>query len=267
MSKQDLLDCTFVVPLRIESDDRMRNITTVLAYLLTNFNTNIIIKEYDSISVFQEYVVPMLKTGFSMKDIKSIIHIFEKTNEYTFHRTRLINDMVLQTTSPVVVNYDSDILLPIETYLLAVKLIISGKYKCVYPYGYGDWQYQITTNDSEVSEFINSKSDFSTFKNTNKWDAKYGFCQFFDRKEYIRLGIENEEFISYGYEDDERYYRFNKLSKLGRIDNYVYHLEHKRSSNSWFTNPYIENNKKIWERIQKFSTEELLQYYSNKDRK
>ncbi|NBP01459.1 MAG: hypothetical protein EBU90_15225 [Proteobacteria bacterium] len=262
MSKGDLSNCTFLIPLRIESDDRMRNITTIVAYLLTNFNTKIIIKEYDSQSVFQQYVIPMLKCGLNEDELNNITHIFEKTEEYIFHRTRLINDMVLQSTTPVVVNYDSDILLPIESYFLSVELITSGQYKCVYPYGYGNWQYQVRTNDSEVTDFLNSESDFSIFKNKNEWDAKYGFCQFFDREEYIRLGIENEKFISYGYEDDERYYRFSKLSKLGRIDNYVYHLEHKRTSNSWFSNPYIEDNKNLWEKIQKFSDNELLQYYT-----
>jgi hypothetical protein len=152
MSKKDLSNCTFLIPLRIETDDRMRNITTIIAYLLTNFNTNIIIKEYDSHSVFQESVIPMLECGFDENELKNIVHIFEKTEEYVFHRTRLINDMVLQSTTPVVVNYDSDILLPIESYPLAVELITSGQYKCVYPYGYGDWQYQITTNDSEVTD-------------------------------------------------------------------------------------------------------------------
>ena len=53
-------------------------------------------------------------------------------------------------------------------------------------------------------------------------DAKYGFCQFFDTEEYKKLGGENENFIAYGYEDDERHFRFNLLSSVGRIHEYVY---------------------------------------------
>ena len=35
----DLKNCTFIIPVRIESEDRMRNVITVLCYLLENFDT------------------------------------------------------------------------------------------------------------------------------------------------------------------------------------------------------------------------------------
>ena len=43
----DLTKTTFIIPLRCESADRIRNITTTLIYLLRNFDTQIIIKEHD----------------------------------------------------------------------------------------------------------------------------------------------------------------------------------------------------------------------------
>ena len=34
----------------------------------------------------------------------------------------------------------------------------------------------------------------------------------------------------YGYEDDERFYRFNTMGyKVGRLDAHVYHMEHART--------------------------------------
>ena len=47
VKREDLSDVTFIVPLRIESQDRMRNIITSMIYLLRNFKTNVIIKECD----------------------------------------------------------------------------------------------------------------------------------------------------------------------------------------------------------------------------
>jgi hypothetical protein len=44
----DLSNATFIIPLRIESADRMRNIITLLCFLLGNFDTNVIVKEVDS---------------------------------------------------------------------------------------------------------------------------------------------------------------------------------------------------------------------------
>jgi hypothetical protein len=40
-----LKDATFIIPLRIETQDRMRNILTVLTYLLRGFDTTVIVKE------------------------------------------------------------------------------------------------------------------------------------------------------------------------------------------------------------------------------
>jgi hypothetical protein len=51
--KIDLKEATFIIPIRIESSDRLRNVITTTAFLLENFDTNIIIKEVDSESVFQ----------------------------------------------------------------------------------------------------------------------------------------------------------------------------------------------------------------------
>ena len=85
-------------------------------------------------------------------------------------------------------------------------------------------------------------------------------------EKYIEGGLENENFIAYGYEDNERYHRFNKLGyKVGRYDGNVYHMEHERTPNSWFTNPYIENNKNLYEMILKFDTQELSDYYQKQE--
>ena len=74
--------------------------------------------------------------------------------------------------------------------------------------------------------------------------------------------MENENFISYGYEDNERPERFKKMGyKVGRVNGTIYHMEHARTMNSWFTNPHIENNKNLYEKLSEMSGEELLTYY------
>jgi hypothetical protein len=270
-----LRDATFLIPLRIETDDRMRNIITSLIYLLRNFDTTVIVKEYDSVSTFEQSVLPQLEQALTEDQLKNLIHVFEKTDEYIFHRTRLINDMVMMAETPIVVNYDSDIILPKHVYVQAVDLILNGyknpdfsasepePVRVVYPYGYGEYQRQVFFDDEQASNFVNSNFNFLAFTNTRSWDAKFGFCQFFDKEEYIRLGLENENFVSYGYEDDERYNRFNQLSHVVRIDDAVYHLEHKRTSNSWFNNPHIEENRSLYEMLARMSAESILRYYRN----
>jgi len=268
----DLSDCTFIIPLRIESRDRMRNIITTLIYLLRNFKTNVIVKEVDKESIFKESVQPALEEALKDFQLEGLTHIFEQSDEYTFHRTKIINDMLWMVKTPYVANYDCDILLPKTSYAYAINLIKNGfedeegnrQYpKVVYPYGRGQYQAQITASDAEVSNFMNNEFSFEEFKNWRAYDAKFGFVQFFDTEEYKRLGGENEGFVAYGYEDDERHYRFNTLSFVVRMNERIFHLEHSRSKNSWFNNPYIEDNRKLWEKLKSCSKEELQVYYDH----
>ena len=269
----DISDCTFIIPLRIESRDRMRNTITTLIYLLRNFKTNVIVKEVDKESIFKESVQPALEAALKDFQLEGLTHIFEQSDEYTFHRTKIINDMLWMVDTPYVANYDIDILLPKTSYAYAINLLKNGYKeteeseifypKCVYPYGFGQYQAQLTASDEEVSNFMNREFNFEEFKNWRAYDAKYGFVQFFDTEEYKRLGGENEGFVAYGYEDDERHYRFSMLSTVARMAERVFHLEHKRSKNSWFNNPHIEGNRTLWEKLKSCKREELQFYYDN----
>ena len=272
----DLTKTTFIIPLRIETADRMRNIITILIYLARNFDTKIIVKEVDESSVYEREVLPILEQALEPEWLECITHIFEKSDDFTFHRTKILNDMLWMVDTPVVVNYDSDILLPLETYINATNMIAKGwvhpdvengkPVKVIYPYGCGNYQFQCHVGDNEVTNFINSGFNFEYFNgHMRQWDAKYGFCQFFDTEEYKKLGGENENFVAYGYEDDERYFRFNLLSSVARIDEYVYHLEHGRTKNSWFNNPYCEDNKKLWEMLKVKGKKSLVKYYEEVD--
>ena len=254
---------TFIIPLRIESPDRLRNIITTTIFLLSHFDAKVMIQEEDTESKFFTQAFPQIE---QVVKSKSLIHIFKESNDPTFHRTRILNDMTMAAETEVVVNYDCDILLKPAVYVKAEEMILNGEYDCIYPYGMGNWQYQVRATDELVSNFINMDFDFTVLeKGSSIYDAKYGFCQFFNRQKYIDLGMENENFIAYGYEDDERFYRFSKLAKTVRFESYVYHLEHGRTQNSWFTNPHIQNNKKLWEEISQMKEAELIHYYENVD--
>tara|TARA_B100000927_G_scaffold23766_1_gene17915 strand:- start:466 stop:1386 length:921 start_codon:yes stop_codon:yes gene_type:complete len=267
----DLSDCTFIIPLRIESRDRMRNAITTLIYLLRNFKTNVIVKEVDKESIFKESVQPALEAALKDFQLEGLTHIFEQSDEYTFHRTKIINDMLWMVETPYVANYDIDILLPKTSYAYALNLLKNGFDKddehilprCVYPYGRGQFQAQITASDEEVSNFMNEEFNFEVFKNWRAYDAKFGFVQFFHTETYKKFGGENEGFIAYGYEDDERHFRFHTLSTVVRMNERIFHLEHSRSKNSWFNNPYIEDNRKLWEKLKSCKKAELQLYYDH----
>jgi len=266
MKKFDLSKATFIIPIRIESDDRLRNVITSVCFLLSNFDTTIIVKEVDKESRFSRDALPQI-SEFLDGDIKNLIHKFVKSDSPSFHRQKILNDMIMEAKTEVVINYDCDIILPIASYIQAYEKIINGTSDVVYPYGNGDFQIQVFADDQIVTDFLVNNFDFSALKRkTKSYDAKYGFVQFFNREVYIEGGLENENFVAYAPEDVERFYRYTTLGyKVSRINDVVYHLEHARTPNSWFNNPHMKSNQEEWEKIQKMDKDILKEYITNQD--
>lgn len=263
--KNDLTKATFIIPVRIESQDRMRNVITSTIFLLQNFDTNIIIKEVDDSSVYERFVAPQIRECLG-ESYKSVRHFFQYSTEPLFHRQRILNEMVMASKTEIVVNYDCDVILPIDSYLQSYNSILNGEYDVVYPYGQGMYQRQVTPDNDVVSEFLED-FDFGVLdKNSKEHTSDYGWAQFFRRQVYIDGGLENENFRAYAPEDLERFYRFQTLGyNVGRVNNTVYHLEHERGENSWFNNPHMANNTQEWEKIKVMSKEELIEYYSEQE--
>ena len=264
--KSDLSQATFIIPVRIESPDRLRNVVTTTAFLMENFDTNIIIKEVDKEPVFQRDALPLLEEILDFNIWENFNYIFEKSDDPLFHRQRVLNEMIMESDTHIVVNYDADAILPKESYELAYKGIMDGVYDVVYPYGSGMYQKQVAATDVTVSQFLET-GDYEFLNAVSKdHTSDFGWVQFFKRKTYIEGGMENENFKAYAPEDKERYYRFNMLGySVGRIENYVYHLEHARGENSWFNNPHMDNNMAEWGKIQSMSKDNLLKYYSEQE--
>ena len=264
--RTDLSQATFIIPIRIESPDRMRNVITTTAFLLENFKTNIIIKEVDKESVFEKEALPILESILDVDIWENFNFIFERSDEPLFHRQRVLNEMIMECDTDVVVNYDCDVILPKESYELAYKGIMDNIYDIVYPYGQGMFQKQVAATDITVSKFLET-GDYEFLDAVSKdHTSDFGWAQFFKTSVYKEGGMENENFRAYAPEDKERFYRFTTLGySVGRINNYVYHLEHARGENSWFSNPHMESNMAEWNKIQSMSKNNLLQYYSEQE--
>ena len=161
----DLTKATFIIPIRIESEDRLRNIITVVAFLLETFDTNILIKEVDTYSVFEEKAMPILHNIVDV-DI-NINHIFEKSDDKLFHRQRIINEMLMEAKTEVIFNYDSDVILPLESYVKSYQSILDKTFDVVYPYERGNFQKRVYADDEVVSKFLMTKDYTDLDKYTN----------------------------------------------------------------------------------------------------
>jgi hypothetical protein len=260
----DLSEATFIIPIRIESNDRLRNVITTTAFLLENFDTNIIIKEVDSESIFKNVALPILKNILDV-DVK-IHHIYEKSDSPSFHRQRVLNEMIAAADTEIVVNYDCDVLLPLESYHEAYSSILHHTHDVIYPYGQGMYQKQVQASDEVVSDFLQTMDYSILDSNSTIHTSDFGWAQFFNRQVYIDGGMENENFVAYAPEDKERFYRFTTLDyNVGRINDYVYHLEHARGQNSWINNPHMNTNNDEWEKVQNMNKEQIKEYYSKQE--
>ena len=250
MNKIDLTDCTFIIPIMLESDDRKKNFEITLKYLTTHLNTSIIVFEYGSYKIGES----LLPT-----DSKGIDYRFFEINTDIFHRTKCINEMLNIVRTSVVVNYDVDVLLAPQAYkecydkAMISDMVFAGR--------------QYSVNYSGRNKLAESMSLDAL--NSDDIAGIYDGCGhviFFKTQSYIEGGMENENFIGWGLEDLERVYRFEKLGyKIEHAAAHnIYHIEHSRGINSNNSNPYFDNNVRLIDYLKSLTVEQLREYYSLK---
>jgi hypothetical protein len=258
-----MMDLTFLIPTRIETEDRLRNIISSVTYLLKHIPAKVIVKEVSGRNTFKFRALPEIRKHVKTDNLTCV---FEESNEPLFCKSKVLNDMIVLSDTKVVANYDADCILPLESYFSAYEAIIQGHVDVVYPYQCGIYQWSAEYNPEIFEKFIFNLDTSILDRNKKLSNSTIGWCQFIDRQKYIDSYMMNENFVSWGCEDDEFYYRMSVLgNRIGRIDNYVYHLEHSRTHNSWFSNPNFNNNYQLWNTIKTFGRNQLVDYYKDQD--
>lgn len=243
----DFKDVTFIVPIRFDSEDRRNNFKTSMNFILRNFNTNIIVLDSDKES----------NEDFVKSVSEKIKYVFEKNGEKLFHRTRLLNEMTKMAETEIIVNYDVDVIFPINQYLESKKIIENGGTMC-FPYD-GKF-YDIPkkffnlVNEDKLGEIPLNEC---TLFNPNS----VGGAFFFSKERYGSIGLENENFVSWGHEDWERIVRVQKMGyKMERTEGVLYHLTHSRTSNSNDKNPFYQFNGQEFHKVNGMNKEDLRKY-------
>jgi hypothetical protein len=114
-------DLTFLLPCRIESEDRLRNVVTSVTYILKNYlESKVIVKEVDTHSHFKFRALPVIQ---QYVDIKQLTHIFEQSDEKFFHKTKILNDLLVASDTEIVYNHDVDVILPKNSVITAYNAI------------------------------------------------------------------------------------------------------------------------------------------------
>ena len=258
-----MMDLTFLIPTKIETEDRLRNIISSVSYLLKHIPAKVIVKEVSNHPTFQFRAIPEIR---KYVDTSNLTYFYEESSEPWFCKSKVLNDLISASNTKVVANYDVDCILPLSSYHQAYDAINNDHADVVYPYGCGIYQWKAEYDFQIYEEFINTLDTSTLDKRKSLSNSTIGWTQFINRQVYIDSFMMNENFISWGCEDDEFYYRMSVLgNRIARIDNYAYHLEHSRTPNSWFNNPNFNNNYQLWNQIKTFDKNQLIQYYENLD--
>lgn len=245
---------TIVIPIRIDSEERKRNLDTVLHSLLELTSTYIIILEADKI---QKY--------FYSKVTERVKYVFIEDNNLIFHRTRYLNQLIKMSKTNIVGIWDTDVLFDKEQIEKAAYKVLNGVTLC-YPYDgrfiFIDAEESIKIR-TEVLSFLGNKTkeDYYSFLGR----PSVGGAFIVNKQRYLQAGGENEFFQGWGPEDAERFKRMEILKEpISRISGLMYHLYHPRGVNSTLGfDDRSKNNIKEFLKICKMNFFQLKEYISS----
>lgn len=246
----DMGDVTIVIPIRVDSDDRIANLKTIIRLYSTLENIYFIIWEADN---FQR---------LHIEESERINYSFYKDINPVFHHTYYRNEMIKQAKTSIVIVWDVDILVPEEQLYKAVNDIRNRHAILSYPYD--SVCYSLS---SDISDNFRDRLDWSAlFSEKEKFPTMFGELTVggifvVDREKYMQVGMENENFIGWGPEDIERLKRLTILNlPVSRVTGSIYHLYHPRKLNSGYVDQFQNfSAKKELLRICRMSKVDLLE--------
>lgn len=231
---------SFLIPVRMDSPERLRNLTAVISWL-ADTRCAILILEADSVS----------RTPRSIREHDGVRYIFVRDENPCFHRTRYINELLSLSQTELSAVWDADIVTPLDNIVRAAEQNIKRGETITYPYN----RKCIWLSDDESGLFCRSL-DIHTIENTDSLPILgRPFCGgafLVDTRRYLSVGGENERFTGWGPEDAER---LRRCRILGHQANWIdsgmaYHLSHPRNTNSqYFSQEMADNMRREFVRV------------------
>lgn len=217
-------DLTILIPVRIDSLDRLRNIHALTESLKQLEGAKIIVLEADATP----------KIG----QIEGVQRVFVEDHNPLFYHTHYVNLLCSMARSEYIGVWDSDVIVPVEQIQQAVEILRNGRADMVYPY---DGRcYDVIGNI--LDEYLSTKYEGVLTSNISNLHCIYGVhtCGgsfLANRMAYIEAGGDNEKFTGWGPEDLERFKRWEVRGyRVHRTEGVIFHLYHHRGANSGYFN-------------------------------
>lgn len=242
-TKAHAADFTFIIPVMYDHEDRRQNLQTVVNYIQQHFDANIIIGEINT---------------DKFADLRTIR--FDYNGH--FHRTKALNEMTLMANTLFVINWDADVIIPPFQIYQMMQLLRDGA-DVVYPYD-GTFAGVPRKYFAEVASNLETLAPLKGEHWRGFGQERFksvGGALGYNVERFFKAGGENEAFVSYCPEDQERFWRFNLLGMdVQRIDGALYHLDHYRGPDSTMNNPDSREGHKYWERLKNCTKKELIKH-------
>ena len=211
---------TFIIVLRIDSNERARNLDVAIKFLSQRTNVYIHILEVDSVS--------RCKMQFDASFIK---YRFIKDDNPVFYRAKYLNGLLEESKTLVVGIWDIDMVIRKEQLEESISEIQSGNVVMSIPYD--GRLYYLSSVDSiryrmdqsiDYLEYCKDKADYFSIRSVRG-------CYLVNRDAYLKSGGENIHLYGWGLDDMERVKRMEVLGyPVFYAEGSSFHLYHQRKN-------------------------------------
>lgn len=218
---------TFTIPLRIDSADRLANVLAVVGALRRSYSSRIIVGAENAAALRA-----LLPGGVELIELESQPGL-------PFHHTRVVNELARAAETPVLINNEADVLIPLDQLLEAVRKVADGDADLVLPYDHG---VGVAPGERLALASRPITAADAARQARSHWDV-IGGCVVWSARAFVAFGMENEHFVSWGLEDDERLVRVRALGgRIDRVPGPLFHLDHRRGPDSTENTIYHTSN-------------------------
>lgn len=243
---------SFVIPIRVDSVERERNLDVVVELLSAMEGADISILEGDK--------KPLYKLK---KEYKNVRYRFITDDDPVFYRTKYLNLLLRDAKGAIVGVWDTDVIISREQILDAAKAIKSGRAVMSFPY---DGRF-CALSPKNSDQFVQDRSferldELVKTQHMVHGPHSVGGAFLVNRKLYLQSGGENEHFYGWGPEDAERAKRMEILGlPVYRAKGPLFHLFHPRNENSRYGSEDIElKNRQEFLNVCSMTQKELSEY-------
>ena len=220
-------DFTFIIPVKIDCNERKTNLEIVLNFINKHFiNYRLIVSEQSSQQILNS-------TDYD--------NYFFFKNHSNYHKTKCVNDAVKLVKTKFGCMYDADYIATPSAFYHCFQKLKEG-----FDFAHPSIGMNIYFNKHHTLMFerqnklpLQSEVNYHHFFDPAHYP---GLCFMFNTKSYFEIGLENENFITWGFEDHERFIRIEKLrKKTYYCPACGYHLWHPRKSDFYNKVTFIDD--------------------------